>query len=179
MRTERKNRRKFGVKMDMTDIPVWLDGRDMPENGIRDITGTIKVSYAVKIAIGLIIFAAIIIPMLSFSDYPPQIFLAIALVLLWIIYHVYMLIKRLRVIRNRTFKWQQGVTDGGFGGNRGARGGVWVKVGEESYLNYTIQTSFPFIGKGKAVYTVQFNAYNKEDFSGGFLFDPIIFKKKS
>lgn len=166
--------------MDMTDIPKWLDGRDMPESGIKDVTGTIKVSYGVKITIGLIVFAIALLPMFSFDDYPMLAgFVIAALGLLWTLYHVYMLAKRLRVIRNRTFKWQQGVTDGGFGGGRGVRGGVWVKIGKESYLNYTIQTSFPFIGKGKPVYTVQFNAYNKQFLSGGFLFDPIIFKKKT
>ena len=48
MRTERKNRRKFGVKMNtdpFKDTTQWLDGSEMPQEAVDHIIRSIRLTY--------------------------------------------------------------------------------------------------------------------------------------
>lgn len=186
MRTERKNRRKFGVKMNtdpFKDTTQWLDGSEMPQEAVDHIIRSIRLTYYTYTA--LILLPTVLITCVAvcpyLKDHNP---IAFAVLLFWLpgLHFLRSGIKHVRILKNRKFLWVEGVTGGIFAPKVKGEGlpGVFVSTDSSEIMikNYPLHSTLGWKKEGVPVYSVMFNTYGRAFFKGGFFLDPIVFKKK-
>ena len=116
MRTERKSRRKFGVKMNtdpFKDTTQWLDGSEMPQEAVDHIIRSSRLTYYTYTA--LILLPTVLITCVAVCPYlkdPNPI--AFAILLFWLpgLHFLRSGIKHVRILKKRKFLWVEGVTGG-------------------------------------------------------------------
>ena len=170
----------------------WLDGSDMPQEAIDHIAKKIRLAY-LPLAALLMLFAAVATAVIisewfsipHFWDDPGQgVCGFIAIVLIWLACIVFLRggIRHLRFLKRREFVWIEGYTGGIYHTPGRGNNGICVLVRTDSSAEMTKTFSLSganwgFKEEGIPVYAAMFNLYGREFFKGGFLRDPLVFKK--
>ena len=170
------------------DTTRWLDGSDMPQEAIDHITKKIRLAYY-SWATVILLFTAVVFGVVfknligDFKTESVYIGVVGGLVFAMVGFHfLHGGIKRVRILKRRRFFWFEGVTGGLYIPHGKGNGyvGVFVKSDSSSVMikNYTLSGfSLGYKKEGIPVYSVMFNSYGREFFRGGFLGDPMVFKK--
>ncbi len=177
MEAERRERNKF------KDTTAWLEGYVMPQEAVNRIIRSIRLTYytyAALILLPTILFTCFAV--YSFQkDHNP---IAFATILLWLpgLHFLRSGIKHVHILKKREFLWIEGVTGGIYVPRAKSDGmpGIFVRTDNSDIMikNFPLHSTLGWKKEGVPVYSVVFNTYGRDFFKGGFLFDPIVFKKK-
>lgn len=174
------------------DTAKWLDGSEMPQQVVDSISKKFRLAYfplsAVIMLFGTAVTAVMIrnwIYVPDFRNDPGECVMGVFIIILIWFAGVFFLrggIRHLRFLKNREFVWLEGVTSGIFHTPKQGNSGIGIFVKTESSpvmtKNFTLSgASIGYKDEGIPVYSVMFNINGRDYFKGGFLRDPLLFKK--
>lgn len=153
---------------------MWLSGELMPEPVVRSICRRIALWLIVKIfPFSAYVVLFIITKLVSSIIMPTNIAVLCALYSLFLLWRD---LKRIGRIKRREFAWCEGVTAGILG--RFSKGNTLVDVGFDTVKAYGHPAGMFYVLTGRPVYVVALNILENSFFRGGFVYDPLAFKKK-
>ena len=153
---------------------MWLSGELMPEPVVRSICRRIALWLIVKIfPFSAYVVLFIITKLVSSIIMPTNIAVLCALYSLFLLWRD---LKRISRIKRREFVWCEGVTAGILG--RFSKGNTLVDVGFDTVKAYGHPAGMFYVLTGRPVYVVALNILENSFFRGGFVYDPLAFKKK-
>ena len=153
---------------------MWLSGELMPEPVVRSICRRIALWLIVKIfPFSAYVVLFIITKLVSSIIMPTNIAVLCALYSLFLLWRD---LKRIGRIKRREFAWCEGVTAGILG--RFSKGNTLVDVGFDTVKAYGHPAGMFYVLTGRPVYVVALNILESSFFRGGFVCDPLAFKKK-
>ena len=154
---------------------MWQGGDKMPESAVRRIRRSIKLWLIVKI----LPFAAYVLLFIITRLSDTGVIMPTNIAVLCALYSLFLLwrdLKRISRIKRREFAWCEGVTAGILG--RFSKGSTLVDVGFDTVKAYGHPAGMFYVLTGRPVYVVALNIIESSFFRGGFVYDPLAFKKK-